>query len=153
DFSDAPATFYSANIDLGYALSETWEFYLNYAPAFFSNERDIVQRVRGLTLADGSPASIRYLKPQYQAMAELLWAPFYGKDSWGPFSIIRSDTFLKFGGGVIFYEQGKTGNRFNLSAGKTLFFSKIFNCRLSAGAGAVETYIDNKKKTFLMSIL
>jgi hypothetical protein len=152
DFSDGPTTFYSASLSLGYALSDYWEVYLAGVPYFISNERDIVGRVSQLTLEGGKKASIQYLKPKYQLMAEVLWAPAYGKDSWGPTSIVRSDTFLKVGGGTIFYEEGEQGLRANLSMGKTFFFHDLFNLRVGAGASFIQSIVDHKKQFFFTGI-
>lgn len=152
DFSDGPTTMYGLNLDLGYALSDFWEVYANYVPAFVAQERDVVKRVQDLVLKDGDVASIKYSRPVSQYGLELMWAPAYGKDSWGPYSIVRSDTFLKISAGVIQYEDG-TGMRTGLMIGKTFFLSSLFNVRLAAGGSLMEVLIDGEKKGYVVAIL
>jgi outer membrane beta-barrel protein len=153
DFSDGPTTMYGLNLDVGYALSDFWELYANVVPSFYAQERDVVNRVNSLTLIDGDRAQIRYSKPLNQYGLNLLWLPAYGKDSWGPYSIIRSDTFMKLGAASIQYNTGESGMRFSLALGKTFFLSKFFNVRVSAGGSYLESIIDEKKKFFVVSII
>ncbi len=148
DFSDGPTTLYGLNVNPGYAFSDFWELYGNYVPAFVAQERDVVKRVEELVLKDGDVARIRYSKPKAQYGLELVWAPAYGKDSWGPYTIVRSDTFLKLAAGVIQYEDG-TGFRTGLMIGKTFFLSNMFNVRLAAGGSILQSLIfDNASKSF-----
>lgn len=83
DFSDGPISMYAVNTNLGYALSDFWEVYLNLVPAFIVQERSIVKKISGLTLQNGKQATITYSKPKTQYGLEVLYLPAYGKDSWG----------------------------------------------------------------------
>lgn len=152
DFSDGPSTLYSFNMDFGYAFSDFWEGYVNVVPYFLSMERDSVSYVNSLVLVDGKTAKLEYLKPNYQVMAEVLWAPAYGKDSWGPNSIVRSDTFFKFGAGAISYDQSKMGMRFNALLGKTFFIGEGFNFRFAAGGSVVESFVQGTSKMYVIGI-
>lgn len=145
DFSDGPITLYTLNTNVGYALSDFWEIYLNYVPAFVTNERSIVKKISELKLANGDSASITYSRPKSQIGAEILYAPAYGKDSWGPYSIVRSDTFFKFGAAQITYDVG-SGSRYWLMVGKTYFMHDYFNFRISVGSHYVQTIVDEKKE-------
>lgn len=153
DFSDGPTTMYGMNLNLGYALSDYWEVYANYVPAFIAQERDVVKRVQQFVLIDGDTASISYAKPLSQYGLELLWAPAYGKDSWGPYSIVRSDTFVKLQAGQINYEGGQSGLRYGATIGKTFFLAKWFNFRVSAGASFLEAIISQQKQMFSVGII
>jgi hypothetical protein len=74
--------------------------------------------------------------------AEILWAPAYGKDSWGPYTMFRSDTFFKFGAYQMdFPEDKKKGMRFALMGGKTYFAAKYFNVRVAAGFHHMQTFV------------
>ncbi len=152
DFSDGPTTMYGLNLNVGYALSDYWEVYANYVPTFITSEREVVRQVHNLTLADGSTANLSYATPKSQYGLEVLWAPAYGKDSWGPYSIVRSDTFIKMGLGVINYSSD-VGSRYNLAIGKTFFLSRFFNLRLDAGASYLQAIINNQKKYYVVSII
>src|SRR5438105_4051162 len=44
DFSDGPFAMYGVNVDLGYALSDFWEIYINTVPYFINSKRSIVDR-------------------------------------------------------------------------------------------------------------
>jgi hypothetical protein len=145
DFSDGPITNYAINTNIGYALSDFWEIYLTAVPAFITIERPIVQKVQSLTLAGGQQANIQYAKPLSQFGAEILWAPAYGKESWGPYSIVRSDTFFKLTAAEVNYQGNAIGLRVAALAGKTYFLSHIFNIRLAAGLGYVESIVDNQQ--------
>jgi outer membrane beta-barrel protein len=137
DFSDAPYTQYSLQLNAGYALSDFWEVYLAYTPAFAANERNLSKQVKQLPPA--GTYSIDSQKPKTFTGIEINWLPIYGKDSWGPYSIVRSDTFVNFSYGQIQYTRD-VGNKIKLAVGKTFFFSDYFNFRIQAGPSSVETF-------------
>lgn len=148
DFSDGPATLYTMNLNIGYALSDFWEIYVNYAPGFIVQERGIVRMLGELEVYDApnngtrQTVSIDYAKPKTQFGAEILWAPAYGKDSWGPYTMFRSDTFFKMGAyQVDFPEDKKKGARYALMGGKTYFAGKYFNVRIAAGLHHMQTFV------------
>ena len=133
DFSDAPYTQYSLQLNLGYAFSESLEVYLAYSPVFIATERNLSKQVKKLGFV------IDAEKPQSFLGVEVNWIPIYGKDSWGPYNIVRSDTFLNFSYGQIAYEKNQ-GNKIKLALGKTFFFSEQLNFRVQAGPSLVETF-------------
>lgn len=148
EFSDGPKAMYPINLDIGYAFNDFWELYVNYVPSFLVRERSIVSKVKELKTASGDQASISASNPQSQVGVNLLWVPAYGKDSWGPYSIIRSDTFFKFGLANIKYEDG-SGLRISALVGKTYFIASQFNLRLAVGGMNVESFStdsQNQKK-------
>lgn len=153
DFSDSPSTMYGLNLNGGYAFSEFWEVYLNYVPSYVTNERQIAKKVRDLgTLADGTKADISYEKAKYSYGLEVNWLPAYGKDSWGPYQIIRSDTFLNFGAYQIKYET-TTGMKYKLMVGKTFFISPLVNIRAQGGASYLETVSLAQKNSAVIGLL
>lgn len=153
DFSDSPSTMYGLNLNFGYAMSEFWEVYLNYVPSYITNERQVAKKVRDLgTLADGTKAEISYEKAKSSYGVELNWLPAYGKDSWGPYQIIRSDTFLNLGLYQIKYES-TTGMKYKLMLGKTFFVSPNVNIRLQAGASYLDTVSLGQKSSALIGLL
>ncbi len=152
DFSDGPTTLYGTNFNVGYAVSDYFEVYANYVPFFVANPRSIVGTIS--TVTNGT-YSLSYATPQNQYGLEFLWAPAYGKDAWGPYTIIRSDTYLK--GGIEQVQYGATpatlatptspaspalpattGMRYSLTIGKTFFLSQFFNLRLGAGGSYIQ---------------
>ncbi len=143
DFSDGPYTMYSLNTDIGYATSETWEFYASIAPVFVSTQRAIVSEIQKAANNAGSSLTVTEAKPQFQYGITALWAPLYGKDTWNFSHIIRSDMFLKTFFGMVNYDSG-TGFRTSLIAGKT-FFAKNWNLRLGAGAGFVQNIVNSQQ--------
>lgn len=146
DFSDGPITNYAINLDVGYALSDFWEVYANIVPTFVTIERPIVNKVRQLgTLANGQQASITYARPINQFGADLLWLPAYGKESWGPYSIVRSDTFFKLQVAEVNFAGGSSGMRYALMVGKTYYISRWFNLRADAGISYMESIVDDQK--------
>lgn len=153
DFSDSAYTMYGLNLNLGYALGEFWEIYLNYVPTYVTNERSIAKKVRDLgTLANGRTAEISVEKARSSFALEINWVPIYGKDSWGPYGIIRSDTFINFGAGTIKYTDG-SGMKYKLALGKTFFLSELINLRFMAGASYVEMIADSKKEGVVIGLL
>lgn len=144
DFSDAPNTMYGLNLDFGYALGEFWELYLSLTPTYITMERSLAKKVRDLNLGT-QEANIASEKAKYSYGIDVNWVPIYGKDSWGPYGIIRSDTFVNFGLRQVKYEVN-TGNQFKTMLGKTFFISNYFNLRLQAGASYLETFSANGKK-------
>lgn len=153
DFSDGPITAYALNTDIGYAFSDFWEIYANFVPAFVTIERPIIQKVRQLTLANGQQADIQYAKPQFQYGLNLLWLPAYGKESWGPYSIVRSDTFVKVGYQMIKYVGSDSGSRFNAMIGKTYFLSNFWNIRVAAGIAYEQSIVANEKNFSWVPVL
>lgn len=145
EFSDGPKAINALNLDFGYALSDSLEIYLNVAPVFFTQERRVSSLVSNLQLANGQQAALVSPDPKFQYGVELLWLPAYGKDSWGPYHIIRSDTFFKFSLGVTQFTSD-SGLRGLLGIGKTFFLSPYLNPRIS-GSLAVEQTIVNAQKT------
>jgi outer membrane beta-barrel protein len=138
DFSDAPFTMYGFNLNVGYAISEFWEVYFNYVPSYMTNERSIAKKVDDLgLLANGQKAEVSMEKAKSSFGVEVNWIPIYGKDSWGPYGIIRSDTFLNFQAGQVTYTEG-SGMKYKLALGKTFFLSEYLNLRFMAGAAYVQ---------------
>ena len=108
DFSDGPYSMYGFNLDVGYALSDFWEIYINTTPFFISNKRGFASDIEKLYLdpvhypgtcnpGEDCTAKVTFIKPKMQAGVEVLWAPAYGKDSLGSRRVIHSDTFFKLG--------------------------------------------------------
>lgn len=144
EFSDGPQSITTLNFDVGYAVSDRVELYLNFAPLFLTSDRNIKTQVESLQLANGQQAQLLTPKPKFQFGAEFLWLPAYGKDSWSPFSIVRSDTFFKFYAGTLQFDGG-SGLRGSIGVGKTFFLSKFFNPRLSASFCVQENYVNDQK--------
>lgn len=136
DFSDAPYTQYSLQLNAGYAISDFWEVYLAYSPSYVATERNLSKQVKKI---DQGQYRIDAQKPKSFAGVEVNWLPIYGKDSWGPYSIVRSDTFLHFSYGQITYSKD-VGNKITFAVGKTFFFSEYFNFRIQAGPSFIETF-------------
>lgn len=151
DFSDGPTTMYGLNLDFGYAVSDSFEMYVNVVPVFVANERQIVGQVSGLTLEGGKRGRIIYSRPSFQYGAEFIWAPAYGKDSWGPRRIVRSDTFFKLALGAVQFEAD-SGLRAGLSIGKTFFLSRWANLRTSAGASYLQAPVNGSKIWYLAGV-
>jgi hypothetical protein len=152
DFSDGPYTNYALNLNPGYAISDFFEIYFNFAPMFLVSKRSIVDTVASLELADGKRAEIVAATPQRQLGAEFLWAPAYGKDSLGLKTIIRSDTFVKAGVSQITYDAG-TGMRFTLGAGKTYFVGNHAGLRICVDFGHMETIVNGQKAFRSMALV
>jgi hypothetical protein len=140
DFSDAPYTQYSLQLNIGYAFSESLEVYLAYSPVFIATERNLSKQIRKVS---SEAYTIFAEKPQSFLGVEVDWIPIYGKDSWGPYHIVRSDTFLNFSYGQITYEKSQ-GNKIKFMLGKTFFFSEHLNFRVQAGPSLIETFSSTK---------
>ncbi len=151
DFSDGPYTNYSINLNPGYAISDFFEIYINYVPAFQVSARSIVGLVQNLQLANGATATLVEAKPQSQYGLELLWAPAYGKDSIGIHHVIRSDTFFKLSVGQVNYDTD-TGLRFVLGVGKTYFLTNWLGLRFTVDYDDQQTVLNSVKafQSFLL---
>ena len=153
DFSDNPYTMYGLGLSFGYAPSEFWEVYLSYTPSYITNERNISKKVRELgPLATGETPEVAIEKSKSSYGLEVNWAPIYGKDSWGPYWIVRSDTFLHFGAYQVKYTQG-SGNKLKLALGKTFFIKDYFNLRVQAGVSQLETVSNTTKQNVLIGLI
>lgn len=153
DFADGPITMWAVNTNFGYAISNFFEIYLNYVPTYIVNERSIVSKVRALTLVGNVQADIAYSKPTNGYGVDFLWLPAYGKDSFGPYSIVRSDSFFKVTAGVINYASGESGSKMGLMIGKTYFLSEYFNMRISGGMAQYQTIIQSEKTNSMVALL
>ena len=132
DFSDGPYSMYAVQVNPGYAISDFWEVYLNFAPYFLNDDRKIVNELRKLNI------QIEASKPKMQYGAELLWAPAYGKDSIGSRRVIRSDTFFKIGAMQVKFKKG-TGLKFHSGFGKTFFLSNSVGLRAVVSANYMQS--------------
>lgn len=162
DFSDAAYTMYALNLNFGYALGEFWEVYLNYVPTYSASERNISKKVRELPVYPSGPYA--GLQPALNAERaktsygiELNWVPIYGKDSWGAYGIVRSDTFVNIGIGQIKYETN-TGFKSKLMLGKTFFLDNVWNLRLQAGGSILDAFSTNingvtQKESYVIGLL
>jgi hypothetical protein len=153
DFSDGPYSMYSLNTDLGVALSDFWEVYINFAPLFIHQKRTLTQKVENYTLSNGNHPEIKAGLAKMQYGVEILWAPLYGKDSLGLHTIIRSDTFFKVGYSIIQYDVGGNGMKFHLGIGKTYFLGSRAGFRVTVSGNYVQTVIDSAKSYNLMAML
>ena len=145
DFSDGPYTSYSLHLNPGFAISDFFEIYASIAPQYFVSPRQIVGIVNGIPVQGGGTYTIVEARPKYEYGIELLWAPLYGKDSFGVSRVIRSDTFLKVGASQVTYDS-TTGMSFRLGVGKTFFLGKWLGIRFCLDYDYVQTVIDSKKK-------
>lgn len=153
DFSDSPQTMYALNLNLGYAAGEFWEIYFNYVPTYVNNERSISKKVRQLpAYPDGTVPFLYVEKAKNSYGIEVNWIPVYGKDSWGPYGIIRSDTFLNIGFSRVNYEV-HNAYKTKLALGKTFFISDYWNLRLQAGGSFMEIYNQEKKEIIVIGLL
>ncbi len=153
DFSDSPQTMYALNLNLGYAAGEFWEIYFNYVPTYVNNERSISKKVRQLPVYPGGAVPFLYVEKVKNSYGiEVNWVPIYGKDSWGPYGIVRSDTFMNIGISRINYEV-HTAYKTKLMLGKTFFLSDYWNLRLQAGGSFLETFNQNKKEVIVIGLL
>lgn len=162
DFSDAPYNMYAVNLNFGYAVSEFLEIYLNYVPAYSAQERNISKKVRDLPVYPTGPyagmqPSINAEKAKSSYGVEFNWVPIYGKDSWGAYGIVRSDTFVNVGFGQIKYENS-TGVKTKLMLGKTFFLSDTWNLRMQAGGSILDSFSSNlsgvsTKETLVIGLL
>jgi len=146
DFSDNPYTMYGFQVNPGYAISDFFEVYINYAPYFRTSERRIVKELTALGVA------VETSKPKRQIGAEVLWAPLYGKDSVGSRRVLRSDTFFKFGVMQIKYDIG-SGMKFHFAVGKTFFFNKYLGIRPVISENYVQTVRNGVKKYSFFAIV
>jgi outer membrane beta-barrel protein len=146
DFSDGPYSMYGLNFDVGYALSDFWEVYVNYVPLFLSTKRSIVDKLEEQGL------SISFSKPKYQFGGAVVWAPAYGKDSIGSKRVIRSDTFFKLGAYNTQYESGN-GMKFTFGVGKTYFLTPWSGFRIAATANMIQTILDGTKSYKFFAIV
>jgi hypothetical protein len=153
DFSDNPKTMYCASVGIGYALLENLELQVSVSPFFISNDRASVKAVRQLQLADGATADLVAPNPTMAITGSAIWVFAYGKDAYGPYSIIRSDTFLKLSYAKIQYKGGLSGGYIAPLLGKTFFISKYFNFRLAAGIAQQTSYINQQVQKTLIGLI
>lgn len=153
DFSDTPKTMYGASVGAGYAVAESLELHLSITPFFMANERASVKAVRRLQLEDGKTADLQSPDPKWEATGSFVWVFAYGKDAFGPYSIIRSDTFLKLSYSKIQFDENLTGNRISLFVGKTFFISKFLNFRFAAGFARQTSFINQKSEATTIGLI
>ncbi len=144
DFSDGPYSMYTLNLNPGFAISDFLEIYINFSPFYIHRPRSIVDVVsqygqgeeklykkRDDSIDYGNPIQlgITSVKPKYQYGLEVVWAPLYGKDSFGTRSVLRSDTFMKFGFSQVVFESKQKGYKGSVGVGKTFFMNSWLGLR------------------------
>ena len=144
DFSDGPYTNSSIHLNPGYAFSDFFEVYASFSPLYIVSPRSIVNRVSTIIGPGGVTYSIVAAKPKSEYGVEFLWAPLYGKDSFGIRSIIRSDSFVKVGLTQIKYDTD-TGMSFKLGVGKTFFLGQSYGFRFGVDYDYLQTVVDGQK--------
>jgi hypothetical protein len=152
DFSDSPYTMYGLNTNVGIALGESLEIYANFTPHFLTQDKAIVHEINQLQTVNGRHVVLDTGKAQHQLGGEFIWSPIYGKESWGPYGIVRSETFLDIAFGQVTYDNG-VGLRSKLGIGKTYFFSHVWNVRLLAGSSFVQRITNGQKQTSTVGLL
>ena len=145
EFGDGPISVSGVSINAGYAFLDSLEIGLSAVPVFLLRDRAIKTQVSALQLQNGQKAQLVAAEPKLQLALELLWLPAYGKDSWSPYSIVRSDTFFRLSLGTVQY-QSDSGMRFGFGVGKTFFLSRFFNLRAS-GMFVLQDTVVNTQKT------
>ncbi len=153
DFSDDPYTMYGLGLGAGYAFSESWEAHFVVTPVYHINERPIVKAVQRLKLQGGLQADLLSPVAKLGLEGHLIWVLAYGKDAWGPYAIVRSDTFLKILAGMIFYHGEKSGPKFGAMLGKTFFVSRNFNFRVAVGLASVTTFVNDISQSSLVGLV
>ena len=147
DFSDGPIDQTAIEIKAGYAPHQNWEFHLFAVPVFLTKNRPISESVSSLTLANGQKAELVSPKAKSAFGLDVNWILAYGKDAWGPYTIIRSDTFTRLQLANYSYEDGSNGLLYSLGLGKSFFTQKKVNFRIVVGLGSRDTKINNENKS------
>lgn len=153
DFSDNPKTMYSGGIGLGYAFLENLEFHVGVSPLYINSDRGSVDAIRQLQLQNGYYADLKSPVVKMSVYGELYWIFAYGKDAYGPFSIVRSDTFLKLKYTNLMFKDNTNGTVISTYLGKTFFINKYFNFRFSAGVGKLDTTINSRKQSIYIGLI
>lgn len=147
DFSDGPIDQTALTIKAGYAIHQNWELHLLFTPSYINKTRPVADSVSNLTLANGQKAELISPKAKNAMGAEINWMLAYGKDAWGPYTIIRSDTFFQLHVNNTSYEDGTSGLNYSLGLGKSFYSKKSIHFRAVAGLGSRETTLNNVKQS------
>lgn len=145
DFSDGPYSMYSVGARIGYAVSDFLEIYGVANPKFISQMRPFIQNLKDQVAANNYDVDITGAIARSEYGLQLLWAPLYGKDSFGVSRIVRSDTFLRLGVSQIKYDIG-SGLKIGLGAGKTFFINSFLGFRVLVEEGMTQTINQGLKK-------
>ena len=145
DYSDSPLAYDAFGFGFGYATESNLEFNFNYYLGHTNSVRTINDSVAAIDIGSGQKASITAPKAQSGMELNLIYNFLYGKESWGPESVLRFETFLKFGYRTISYDAGVSGDRIMLQFGKTLLLSPGFNLRASIGPSTISYYVNGSK--------
>ncbi len=147
DFSDGPIDQTGLTLKAGYAVNQNWELHLLFTPTYMNKTRPVADSVSNLTLANGQKAELVSPKAKNSLGAEINWMLAYGKDAWGPYTIIRSDTFIQFQLMNVSYEDNSSGLAYSLGVGKSFYSKKSIHFRVVAGLGSRETKINEVKQS------
>lgn len=147
DFSDGPIDQTALTIKAGYAVHQNWELHLLFTPTYINKTRPVADSVSSLTLANGQKAELVSPKAKSAMGADINWMLAYGKDAWGPYTIIRSDTFIQIHINNTSYEDSTSGLNYSLGLGKSFYSKKSLHFRVVAGLGSRETTINSVKQS------
>lgn len=135
DYSDTPKTMTGLVVGVGYSINENWEIGGSITPFFMSKNKS--------DLNTNSEMSA----PKLESSIYLNWFFMYGKEAYGPYKILRSDTFLKFFYSKIQYEDNFSGGRIGGYVGKDYYWTKNLVLRLAFGLATQSSYINQTSHT------
>ena len=135
DYSDTPKTMTGVVLGLGYSINDSFEVGGSVTPFFMSKEKSSL--TSNLVMAS----------PKLESSVYLNWFFMYGKEAYGPYRILRSDTFLKFFYSKIQYEDSLSGARIGFYVGKDYYWTKNLVLRLAFGLATQESFINQTSHT------
>ncbi len=130
DYSDTPKTMTGLVLGVGYSLNDNFEIGGTITPYFMSKEKSDL--ANNLVMAS----------PKLESSVYLNWFFMYGKEAYGPYRILRSDTFLKFFYSKIQYADSLSGTRIGFYIGKDYYWTKNMVIRLAFGLASQESFIN-----------
>jgi hypothetical protein len=130
DYSDTPKTMTGVVLGVGYSINDSFEIGGSITPFFMSKEKSDL--ANNLDMA----------APKLESSIYLNWFFMYGKEAYGPYRILRSDTFLKFFYSKIQYEDSFSGARLGFYVGKDYYWTKNMVIRLAFGLASQESFIN-----------
>jgi hypothetical protein len=135
NYSDTPKSMHHLNFNLSYGLSEIFEIGATVSPIYLSSKRSVLEN-----------SSIQFNSPKMELGAFVNYYFLFGKDSFGPLTTFRSDTFGVFEFSQIQYAESKSGTKLTIGIGKNYYLKKGLNLNLRFAHSMFSYFLNDEEK-------
>ncbi len=136
NYSDAPKSMHHLNFNFSYGLSETFEIGTTVSPFYMSSEKSVLE----------NSSNYQFNSPKMELGGFVNYYFLFGKDSFGPLTTFRSDTFGVFEFSQIQYAESKSSTKLTIGIGKNYYLKKGLNFNLRFAHSMFGYFLNDEEK-------